>query len=95
MGTLPREKKLASLGGSSIHVFNRGPAGIRSPADGLDPIHSGGVMLVCVKAVTNYRTSGNQSKVKEMAGIRQDIPRCVIRKENQTSTSYVDQSNYS
>ena len=33
------ERERASLEGSSIHVLNRGPAGVRSPVDGLDPFN--------------------------------------------------------
>ena len=49
MGTLPREKKLARLEGSSIHALNCGPAGVRSPADELDPFHGRGVMLIRIR----------------------------------------------
>jgi hypothetical protein len=70
------------------------PAGIRSQVDQLDPIHRGGVILIRINVVTCCRTGGNQLKVKEMAGIRQGIPRCVIRTESQTSASYADQSIY-
>lgn len=48
MGTLPREKKLASLEGSSIHALNCGLAGVR-PVDELDPFHRRGVMLVRIR----------------------------------------------
>lgn len=87
MGTLPREKKLAILEWSSVHVLNRGPTGIRSPVDELDPIHRGGAILIRINAVICCLTGGNQLNVKEMAGIRQGIPRCVIRTKTETSAS--------
>lgn len=32
-----------------IHVLNRALAGIRSPVDGLESIHGGGVRLICIR----------------------------------------------
>jgi len=63
------------LEGSSIHVLNRGPV------DGLNPIHSCGVMLVGIEALTNCRTSSNQLGVKGLVGLGQDILWCVIRQK--------------
>jgi len=45
--------------------------------------------------VINRVAGSKQLKVKGLTGLRQEIPRGVIRTENQRSASYADQPNYS
>jgi hypothetical protein len=52
-------------------------------------------MLICIRCCDKSWVGSKQLKAEGVTGLRQEIPRRVIRTENQNSASYTDQSNYS